>query len=518
MDGRPRVLVIDIGLTHVKTVIFATDGRILERESVPYPTRRAGEFVEQEPSDWWAAAVKGCRAIGGRSHVLLASVAAITVTGHMHALVLADARGEPIGPALVLGDRRALRQATRISAMVGPDEVYAITGAALDPSMPAAKIAWLRDEMPERIASAAAVLACKDWLRSRLTGDRLSDPIDACASSLYDLRTGEWSADMLGSVGVDRDRLPPVVAPQTIAGGLLAEPACELGLTAGVPVVVGAGDDVEVLGNGLLGPGQSLEHLGTTGSILTVTDRLVPDPEMRLESYPHVIPGLWVAGGSMTTAGAAIGWARKVLGLRDAFACLGEGSPAYAPVFLPHLAGERSPSRAPNARGAWLGLDQETNRSSLMRGVLVGVAFALRAILRRIETLVGRQAEISVSGGYDVEPAWLQLRADAYGRPLVLLQTSEPTALGAMAIAAAGIGVYPDVATAVRVVARAGRRIEPNPAAVGEFDRAFDRWLLFHAALEPAWAAASHDGGWGPSGTEVAAPVVSRAAGGSLPR
>jgi xylulokinase len=127
-------------------------------------------------------------------------------------------------------------------------------------------------------------------------------------------------------------------------------------------VVVGSGDDVEVLGCGLLAPGQAKEHIGTTGSILSCLAAPVFDDLMALEIYPHAEAGLWVIGGSITSAGATLSWAADVLGygdLKDVFNSdfkLTSTRMNEPLLFVPHLSGERCPSWNPYSRGAWLGL------------------------------------------------------------------------------------------------------------------------------------------------------------------
>jgi xylulokinase len=276
---------------------------------------------------------------------------------------------------------------------------------------------------------------------------------------------------------------------------LLSEPAAALGVPAGVPVVVGAGDDVEVLGGGLLEPGEALEHLGTTGSILAVAAEPVGDPDLALELYPHVLPDRWVVGGSMTTAGAALGWVATLLG----FDGVGEMLPAIderrdpraedgaGPLFVSSMAGDRCPTRDPAARGAWLALGATFDRAALARSAFEGVAFALDRILRAIEDLHGRRERIVVSaGGADLDPRWLSLRASVYGRPMVILETPEPTALGLATVVAAGAGIHRDVAAAVRAMARRVDEIDPHiPAVVSlsraeeEADRAIDLLRTF---------------------------------------
>jgi xylulokinase len=498
----PLILALDLGLTHAKCVIFASDGRLVDRESVAYPTRRpTPDRVEQDPDEWWQALTTAARAVRDRSPETIRRVDAIGVTGHMHGLVLEDEGRRPVGPALVLGDRRAIHEAEAITDQLGAAWIAHSTGATLDPSMPAAELRWIVEIEPERLRRTALVTGPKDHLRGRLTGDRLTEPIDACATSLYDIRERRWSPDLMAAIGVDGGLLPDVVACETVGGPLGEAAAAELGVRAGTPVVVGAGDDVEVLGGGLLDPGEALEHLGTTGSILTVAGEPVDDPDQALELYPHVLADRWVLGGSMTTAGAALGWVAGLLGFESVEAMLGvldqpgnrAGGRDQGLAFVASLAGDRCPTRDPAARGAWVGLDARFDRLSLARSAFEGVAFGLDQILRAIERLVGRQSRVVVSaGGADLDPRWLSLRAAAYGRPLLTLESPEPTALGLAMIVAAGVGIHRDVPTAVRLMCRRAAETVPTEAAIADIaadrdpsDRAVDSLRSVWPTLAP---------------------------------
>jgi xylulokinase len=481
------ILVIDIGLTNCKTVLFHVNGRIAGRSSVVYPTRQPKPgWMVQDPWDWLQAAVAGLQRIENVSPGLLASVVSISVTGHMHSLVaLEDDQSQP-APCMILGDQRGTAESEAISAQVGLETLYHITGARMDASMPMAKILWLRENATELYHRTRAFLSCKDWFRHQLTGDLLTDPIDACGSALYDIQRAVWSKELLDLTGVAPGQLPVVVDPCVIAGPLLPSPARVMGLRPGIPVVVGAGDDVEVLGNGLLTPGYALEHLGTTGSILTCSDTLVYDPAMAVEIYPHVMQGMWVLGGSVTTAGAALDWAERVLQV-------GENSSLEAPnldsplIFLPHLAGERCPDWQPLSRAAWLGLSNGDTPSALRQAVLEGIAFSLRTVLERIETLAGPQMAITVSRRELDHPAWSRLRANIYNRPLDVLSTEEPTAMGAMILAVVGTGLMPDIATAVRSVTGTVAKIQPDPDLAEQYIQLCNLYTRASSAMREIW-------------------------------
>jgi xylulokinase len=465
-------LVIDVGLTHCKAVLFDVDGKIVAADSVPYLTSRPRPgWVEQDPEDWWRASISAVRTVTDSLFPRAARIRGIVATGHMHALVGLDTNGRPLRHALVLGDRRSRVESAEIESEFGRAELYAVTGALMDPSMPAAELRHLAAHDPETIGRASAFLGCKDYLRYQLTGDIGTDPTDACATSLYDIRLGKWSADLADLAGVKVSQLPPVRDSTAIAGHLTPAAAEELGLTSGIPVAVGAGDDVEVLGYGWLEPGATVEHIGTTGMLMTATAAYASDPDQALEIYPHVMAGRWVLGGSMTSAGSAIDWASRLLGYRDltdAAASLVHAQRDSSPYFVPHLNGQRFPVHRPNAKGSWLELDLATTRADLMAAVFSGVAYSLRQLLDRLDRVAGRQAVIHAArAAGSVEP-WLQHRANVYGRPVVVHECPEPTALGSLTILLTALRTHPDVATAARSLGDLGRWVVPDPQTAQE--------------------------------------------------
>lgn len=473
------LLTIDIGLTNCKTVIFNSRGGLLARASVPYATQRQHPgWVEQDPEDWWRAILAGLAQLRETAPAAMSQIAAISVTGHMHALVCLGADGTSLGPALVLGDQRSLKEAAEIADAIGLQRIYELTGARMDASMPLAKICWLRKHTPGIHSTARAFLSCKDWVRHRLTGDVLTDPVDACGTSLYDIQRASWAPELVAMAGIRPAQLPNVADPCAIAGRLTQSAAALTDLQAGTPVVVGAGDDVEVLGNSLLSAGTSLEHLGTTGSILTCAGQPIYDPEMAVELYPHTLAGLWVLGGSVTAAGSAMAWAEEIL---RPWTPDGVKHPdqAWAPdldsplVFVPHLSGERCPTWEPHARGSWVGLSATHTTDHLRHAVLEGIVFSLKQVLERIENLVGPQPRITVSGREEKDEQWLSLRATIYNRPLALLRTSEPTALGAMIVGAVGTGMYGTLSEAVEAATHIERIIEPQPELAEQYEQLY---------------------------------------------
>jgi xylulokinase len=496
MGGSHAILALDIGLTNCKSVVFSEAGQVLGQSSVAYPTVHTEGTMEQDPGEWWKAVCHGVANLLDAQPELAKQIDGISVTGHMHALVPVGSDREPIANAIILGDQRGGKAARAITDELGLERIYHITGARMEASMPAAKLRWLRAAAPDVFKSARLFTGCKDFVRGILTGgDRFTDPIDACAMSLYDLENRGWSDNMMAAARITADILPEIRPSTMQAGTLQPEAGRSLGLPDGIPVVVGGGDDIEVLGAGLMGPGRAKEHLGTTGSFLTCSEEPVFDPAMSLELYPHADPDLWVVGGSITSAGAALAWAADLLGygdigdvLRSEIDILADGQVSPL-VFIPHLAGERCPNWNPLARGTWLGLAATHSNDDLMRASFEGTAHALNSILNRIDALVGKQEKILVADRTDESRDWIQLRADVYGRELGVLSTQEPTALGAMILAGVGIGIYPDIREAARQVTNVAGTVTPDETRQERLAHRSHLYQQAQMALQPLWEA-----------------------------
>ncbi len=454
------ILVLDLGTSRIKASLFTDEATPVASTSAGYPTHSpAPGLAEQNPAEWWAAAGEAVRALWTAGHDA-GAVRVISVTGQMHGVVPVGAENTPLGPCLTLRDRRSAEYAALLRRDLGESGIYRVTGARLDASSPPAKFLWYRahaDFYPQIVT----FLAPKDWLRQHLTGGApLTDVIDAAGMVIYDVTRGTWSRAMADAAGITLNRLPALAAPTDRAGTLRPEASAALGMKAGVQVVVGAADDVEFLGAGLLDPGDCLEHLGSTGSLLLVVDHPADDPTGTLELYPHLLPGRWLIGGSTSSAGAALDWLRNVIA-GGALLNLPPLNSHAPPLFVPYLAGERSPVWDPDAGAAFWGLSMAHGQPDLIRAAFEGVAFSLRHLLDALCSIGVGPPEIRSAPGDDRD--WLRLRAAVYGRPLRLLDGGDPTARGAALIAAVALGTFPDLESAARAVIRLAERIDAQP-------------------------------------------------------
>lgn len=460
--SQPMILVLDLGTSRLKAVLFTPDGHEYTSAAVSYPTHTPQqEYAEQSPDDWWSAACRATQALWEKG-ADPKRVAMISVTGQMHGIVPVDGQNTPLTPCLTLRDRRASHEAAEIRHQIGVERIFQLTGARLDSTAPPAKLLWFYRQ--ETLWSKIQVfLAPKDWLRQQLTGGHpVTDIIEAAGMGLYDVIHAGWSPEMAHASLTPIERLPSIQAATDVAGSLTPGAAAQLGLLPGIPIAVGAADDVEFIGAGLLRSGDCMEHLGSTGSLVMVVDHPIEDPSGTLELYPHLIPGCWIAGGSTSNGGSALEWFRAALKHESPLKL--ETTTHPPPVFIPYLAGERAPVWEPDARAVFWGLGLEHDQAHLVRAVFEGVAFSLRHLLEALEEVCGQVQDI-IRVGASNDLNWLKLRADVYDRPLCPLIASDPTALGAALVGACALGVYPDLVTAVQTAVTLDGDVHPSPSS-----------------------------------------------------
>jgi xylulokinase len=316
---------------------------------------------------------------------------AIGVGGQMHGLVVLDAAGQPVRPAIVWSDTRSAGVCARWRKQFGDAAFSALAGLPIATGFLASSLAWLRAAEPERFARIRTVLPPKDELRRRLTGRTATDPSDAGGTLLFDVQAERWSRELLRWTGLSPAVLPPVL-PSTSIGGTVTEAAASAsGLPAGTPVVVGGADQpLSALALGL-DDGLAAVSIGTGGTVLLPARASArPPASPAVHTLCHVLPGRRLRMGAILAAGGAFEWLRSTLSTPtghpaaadDLDRAAGDVAPgADGLLFLPHLAGERTPLLDPDRSGAFLGLRTEHGLPHLVRAVEEGVVFALRAAL-----------------------------------------------------------------------------------------------------------------------------------------
>jgi len=427
---------IDIGTSSVKAVLIDQGGAIVGQSSDPLTVSRpAPGFSEQDPQAWWQATVTAVRGLPAAQR---AAVRAIGLSGQMHGATLLDEKDRPLRPAILWNDGRSARECLDLEHR--EPTARAVTGNIMMPGFTAPKLLWVSRHEPEIFARTACVLLPKDFVRLKLTGEKVSDMSDASGTAWLNVGQRDWSDALLAATGLTRAHMPRLVEGTSASGTVTAAAAEELGLPR-VVVAGGAGDNAaSAVGLGVVLPGQAFLSLGTSGVLFVVTDQFRPNPDRAAHAFCHCLPNRWHQMSVMLTAASVIDWVAQLTGESDlprlVEAARVRGLNRQSPFFLPYLSGERTPHNDPNARGVFFGIRADTTHADLTAAALEGVALAFADGLDVLVEKGGTVGEISVTGGGARLPYWGHLLAAALNRPLTYRQGSEVgAALGAARLA-----------------------------------------------------------------------------------
>lgn len=466
------ILGIDLGTTEVKAGLVGLDGRLLAMTRAGYGLEvgHGAGWAEQDPSAWWSAVVVAVRALRPPEPV---DVVAIGVDGHGPTLAAVDDRGDAVRPAITFLDTRAAAEADQLAAATG------IRGWALGP-LPAAL--WLERHEPEAAARSRWYLTTWEWLAYRLTGEAVGPLVPG--------QVAPDASSMTAATGLHMDRRPPDAPMGAIVGGLTRAAADALGLRPGVPVAGGTNDAfASYLGAALTQPGDAYDPGGSAGGFGVYWHEPVEVPGAFVTPAP--LDGLFSVGAAMAATGRALDWFRdEVLGGGITTERLLEEAGTTPPgadgvLFLPYLAGERSPIWDPTATGAFVGLTLAHGRGHLARAILEASALAIRHVAEPMLAAGVTVSAMRACGGPARSETWNQIKADVTGFPVLVPAVLETAVLGSAILGAVAIGACPDVLTAIRTMTRIERRLEPRPELRATYDRAFAVYAGLYPALSP---------------------------------
>jgi xylulokinase len=438
-DAGDGYLGLDVGTSSVKGIAVDGTGRVLAQAERPLGMSEPEPLAaEQDADEWWERSVEVLRelapAVGGRPR-------ALGLTGQKHALLPLDRDDRPLRPAVLWCDGRAVEEARETERRVGRAALARRTGALAMPGYLVPKWLWLSRREPDVVARTARLCFAKDYVRLRLTGEFATDRTEASASLLYDLVGKAWSADLEGAFGVSPTLLPAVARSGDVAGRLSAEGAARTGLAAGTPVAGGAGDnEAGAVGCGATGDGRVAVVLGTSATIVGWHVR--HGTAGGLVWGRHAMRRGYAATGVVLSAGRALEWVRslafpKDMTVEEVLAAAQASDPREGPlVFLPSLAGERSPVPDADASGAFLGLRPGHTRGHLARAVLEGVAIAVAEVVGLLRGAGVPVTDLRVTGGGAESPFWRALVAASAGIPVRSCGGTTGPALGAAILAA----------------------------------------------------------------------------------
>ena len=424
---------VDLGTSGTKTALFDERGRRIASRTVEYPlSQPKNGWAEQEPEHWWKAACETIRAVIAESGVDAGAIKGVGLSGQMHGLVMLDAAGRVLRPAILWCDGRTGEECREITERVGRQRLIDITANPALTGFTAGKILWVRKHEPENYERCRHILLPKDYLRYKLTGEFATEVSDASGMNLLDVPKRQWSQEILDALEMDRALLGRMYESCEVTGEVTAEAAQLTGLKEGTPVAGGAGDNAAAAMSCTLSAGLPLQWFRNNfcSEERAEAERLGVDPY------------------DVMTAEAA----KSPVG-------------ANRLIYLPYLMGERSPLLDEQARGAFVGLSAMHTRGDLIRAVMEGVTYSQRQCLDILREMGAAPETVTACGGGARSAFWRQMLADALGCNIATSKLAlEGPALGAAILAGVCARVYDNVADAADSIVSIDGENSPEPA------------------------------------------------------
>jgi xylulokinase len=491
------LLAHDLGTTGNKATLFNSEGDLIASTFAPYPLHypQSG-WAEQEAEDWWHAVCLASRQLMAQIPDAKQNLMGVGFSAMMNGCLLLDASGNPLHSALIHADIRSTAQAAQITERIGEERSYQITGNRISsPYFTISKLAWLAEQRPDLLSKARGCVQTKDFIVGKMTGNfGVTDYSDASLTGCFDLERKEWSAEIQAAAGVSGSLFSEVLPSHTQIGTLTRLAAEETGLPTGLPVFLGGGDGAcATAGASAVCAGDAYHYLGGTSWVAALTGSYRPDPTRRVSVFCALQPEHYVVYGTVQSAGSSVDWLQRVLEIErfEELEALALEVPAGSRgvLFLPYLAGERSPIWDASARGVFFGLSAAHGRGEMVRAVFEGVSYALASNLAVLESLGLAPQKVRVLGGGMRSPLWRAILSAVYGRPLIQMERlAEATSCGAAMAVSVGLGIVKNYTEAAQRFAPQGKEEMPDLNLMATYRRGAELFLALYPTLAERFA------------------------------
>lgn len=496
----PKLLAIDIGTSACKAALFDETGAVIAQQSEEYPVYYPREgWAEQDPEQWWEAVCKAIREMLLRSGVTPGEIAGIGVDGQSWSAIPMDGEGKALCNTPIWFDTRSTEICERLKARIGEKEIFSVCGNPVQPGYSLPKILWFRENHPGVYRQAEQFLQANSFIVYRLTGVFSQDKCQGYGLQCYDMKKAAWNLEMCREMGIDPKKLPEIYACHDVVGTVTKRAAEQTGLMEGIPVVAGGLDAAcGALGVGVLNRGETQEQGGQAGGMSICIDTYHADPRLIL-SY-HVVPDRWLLQGGSVGGGGVMRWMEQEFGAEERLLAKEKGTNTFyeldqkaasipagseGVVFLPYMAGERSPIWDGQAKGIYYGLDYAKTRAHFIRAGMEGVAFALRHNLEVAEECGVTVEVLRSMGGAANSRIWTQMKADVTGKPIIVPSSDTATTWGAAMLAGVGVGVYKGFDEAVQQTVQVKREHTVDWEEHKRYTDSYETYLALYRALKP---------------------------------
>ncbi len=503
------LLAIDSGTQSVRALLFNPKGELLGRSQVhiePYVSPRPG-WAEQDPRIYWDALCRACQQLWAETDIPREAIGGVSLTTQRATMINVDRDGRPLRPAIVWLDQRRTDSIPPIGGRWGLLFTLAGLRETVAYFQAEAEANWIARHQPEIWEKTHKFLFLSGYLTYRLVG-RFVDSVGCQVGYVpFDYKSKTWAASSdwkwLAVPPVDPSMLPDLIPPTRPLGEITAEASASTGIPAGLPLIAAAADKAcEVIGSGGAAPHIGCLSFGTTATFNSTHTRYIEVIPL-VPPYPSADPDAYSLEVQVYRGFWMVSWFKREFGHREQqlaaergvaveslFDRLVEEVPPGSmglmlqPYWSPGL---RVPG--PEAKGAIIGWGDVHTRGHLYRAILEGLAYALREGKERTERRSHvRITELRVAGGGSQSDSAMQITADVFGLPASRPHLYEASGLGAAIDAAVGLGLYPDVSSAVSAMTRPGRTFEPDAAAHAIYDELYRRvYRQMYRQLRPLY-------------------------------
>ncbi|HEV2604560.1 MAG TPA: xylulokinase [Microvirga sp.] len=484
---------IDVGTSAIKAVLVDGDQTVVAEAAVRLDVQRPRAlWSEQDPQAWWSAVEAAVARLKHDAPQAFGAVRAIGLSGQMHGAVLLGSDDRPLRHAILWNDGRSFAEAEALNR--DHAALPSVTGVLAMPGFTAPKLVWLARHEPETFAAIRTVLLPKDYVRVRLTGERVTEMSDAAGTWWLDEAARDWSDAALAATGLDRRHMPRLVEGSEPAGMLRAAVAEAWGLPPGIVVAGGAGDAAAgAIGLGAVQDGAAFVSLGTSGQLFVTTSAYRPAPETLVHAFAHAVPRRWFQMGAMLNGASVLAFTAELLGSPIAELLVEAEAAFYGPsdlLMLPYLTGERTPHNDPHARGVIFGLTPSTSRADLIQAALEGVAFSFADAKLSLERSGTRIEGAGVIGGGARSALLVRILANVLRMPLTRYSGGDKgPAFGAARLARLALTREPveTVCTQPPVL----DVTEPDAELAAAYGERLDSFRRLYATLKPEFPRAA---------------------------
>lgn len=493
------LLGIDVGTSACKVALFSPDGQVTAQGSgdyeVCYPEPG---WAEQNPEDWWQAVCGAVRTMLLESKIDPSDIAGIGIDGQGWSAIAVDRKGTVLCNTPIWMDTRAHEICRELRDRIGEEKIFEVCGNPLQPAYTLPKILWYKKNRPEVYQKTYKILQSNSFIAYRLTGSMTQDVSQGYAYQCFDMRKGCWDKETCDLLGIDINMLPDIYPCHHIVGEVTKEAAELTGLAEGTPVVAGGLDAAcGALGAGVIHPGETQEQGGQAGGMSICMDSYKADPRLIL-SY-HVVPDLWLLQGGTVGGGGVIRWFEQEFCTYERTAAAKSGVSSMAEmdreadmipagsegmVFLPYMAGERSPIWDTKSKGVYYGIDYAKTRAHFIRASMEGVAFSLK---HNLDTARSAGADVEIlcaMGGAANSRVWTQMKADVTGKKIVVPSSDTATTLGAAILAGVGTGVFSSFEDAVARTVVIKREHLPDVEKFKKYQKTYQIYISLYENLK----------------------------------